>query len=148
MWANANDINQMFRTMGQVYSRINRLFPEYGRGSAIPSLNVTVQSGPRTNLYDAGDYFEMTVEVPGVTPEDLNLKVQGNYLEISGSRKSDTPEGYSAHRVEREATDFTRSYTLPSEVDTEKVEAQLANGLLTLTLPKSEEAKPTQIAIH
>lgn len=90
----------------------------------------------------------MQIEVPGIAREDLQLKIQGNYLEISGTRKSDAPEGYSAHRVERGTTSFTRSFTLPSDVDAAKVEAHLKNGLLTLTLPKEEEAKPRKITIN
>jgi HSP20 family protein len=132
--------------MDLLHNRMNRLFPEYGRSSAIPAWTVT-QGGPRTNLYDLGDSLEMKVEVPGVAKDALNVKVQGNYLEISGSRKSDAPNGYSSHRVERGTTSFTRSFTLPSDVDTSKVEAQLTNGVLTLTLPKLEAAKPKQISI-
>ena len=147
MWTRWNDIDRMFNAMDLLYNRINRLYPEYGRTWSWPAWNVE-QSGPRTNLYDAGDHLEMQVEVPGIAKEDLNIKVQGNYLEISGSRKADTPEGYSAHRVERGTTNFTRRFTLPSDVDTAKVEAQLTNGVLTLTLPKSEAAKPKQIAIN
>lgn len=146
MWTRWNDIDRVLNTMELLHNKINRLYPEYGRSWTFPAWDVS-QSGPRTNLYDAGDHLEMNIEVPGVAKEDLNIKVQGNYLEIGGSRKSDTPEGYSAHRVERGAINFTRSFTLPSDVDTAKVEAQLTNGVLKLTLPKSEAAKPKQIAI-
>lgn len=90
----------------------------------------------------------MKMEVPGMAKEDLNIKLQGNYLEIGGTRKPDTPEGYTVHRVERGTTTFTRSFTLPSDVDSDKVEARLGNGLLTLILPKSEAAKPKQIEIN
>lgn len=146
MWTRWSDIDRMFQTMDLLNSRMNRLFPEYGRSSAIPTGGVT-QGGPRTNLYNLGESLEMKIEVPGVAKDALSVKVQGNYLEISGSRKSDAPEGYSSHRVERGAASFTRSFTLPSDVDTSKVEAQLANGILTLTLPKLEAAKPKQITI-
>ncbi|HCP14231.1 MAG TPA: heat-shock protein Hsp20 [Peptococcaceae bacterium] len=146
MWTRWSDIDRMFNAMDLLQNRMNRLYPEYGRTWTLPTWNVA-QSGPRTNLYDAGDHLEMQVEVPGIAKEDLNVKIQGNYLEISGSRKSDTPEGYSAHRVERGTATFTRSFTLPADVDTAKVEARLTNGVLTLTLPKSEAAKPKQITI-
>jgi len=146
MWTKWSDIDRMFNAMDLLHNRMNVLFPEHGRSWAIPAWDAT-QSGPRTNLYDTGDRLEMRVEVPGIPKEDLNIKVQGNYLEISGSRKSDAPEGYSAHRVERGTTSFTRSFTLPSDVNTGKIEAQLVNGVLTLTLPKSEAAKPKQISI-
>jgi len=147
MWTRWSDMDRMFHTMDLLHNRMNRLFPEYGRSWTLPVLDVT-QAGPRTNLYDLGDHLEMKVEVPGIEKEALNVKVQGNYLEISGSRKPDAPKGYTSHRVERGTTSFTRSFTLPSDVDTGKVEAQLANGVLTLTLPKSEAAKPKQITIN
>lgn len=82
-----------------------------------------------------------------MTKDDLNIKIQGNYLEISGTRKSDAPEGYKVHRAEREAATFTRSFTLPSEIDAEKVNASLSDGILSLTLPKIEAAKPKQVSI-
>jgi HSP20 family protein len=147
MWTRWSDIDRMFQTMDLLQNRMNRLFPEYGGLSAIPTWSVA-QGGPRTNLYDLGDSLEMKVEVPGVEKDALNVKLQGNYLEISGSRKSDTPEGYASHRVERGTSSFSRSFTLPSDVDTGKVEAHLTNGILTLKLPKLEAAKPKQIAIN
>jgi len=137
----------MFNAMDLLHNRINRLYPDYGRAWNFPVWD-EVQSGPRTNLYDVGDHLEMKVEVPGIAKDDLNIKVQGNYLEISGSRKSEAPEGYSAHRVECGTSTFTRSFTLPSDVDTARVEAELTNGVLVLTLPKSEAAKPKQISIN
>lgn len=148
MWTRWNDIDRMFNTMDLLQNRMNRMFPDYDSPRRFPVAWDVPQSGPRANLYDAGDRLEMKVEVPGMTKDDLNIKIQGNYLEINGSSKSDTPEGYTVQRVERGATTFSRSFTLPSEVDSSKVEAKLANGLLTLTLPKAEAAKPKQISIN
>jgi len=147
MWTKLSDLDQMLQVMDLFQNRINRLHPEYARLRAIPAWDIA-QGGPKTNLYDEGDYLTMRVEVPGVARENLSVKIQGNYLEISGSRKSDAPEGYTAHRVERAAKTFTRSLTLPSDVDTGKVEAQMADGLLILTLPKLEAAKPKQVTIN
>ncbi len=148
MWSRWSDLDRMFSAMDQLHDRMNRMFAEYGRLRALPAAWDIGDAGPGTNLYDAGDHFEMRVEVPGMAKEDLNLKLQGNYLEIRGTRKADTPEGYSAHRVERGAASFTRSFTLPSEVDATKVEASLADGILTIKMPKSEAAKPRQITIN
>jgi len=147
MWTRWRDIDRMFNAMDQLQNRMNWMFPDYGRGRSFPAAWETAQNVPRTNLYDAGDHLAMKIEVPGISKEELKIKVQGNYLEVSGSRKSDAPEGYTAHRVERGSATFTRSFTLPSDVDTSKVEAELANGLLSLTLPKVEAAKPMQIEI-
>jgi HSP20 family protein len=98
-------------------------------------------------MYDTGENLEIRVEVPGIKREDLSIKLQGNYLEIRGTRKTETPEGYTAHRIERGATTFTRSFTLPAEVDSAQVEATLKDGILTLVLGKAEPAKPKQITI-
>jgi len=106
-----------------------------------------IEGSPNTNLYDQGEFFEVKAEVPGLTKANLNIRIQGNYLEMSGTRESDAPEGYKTHRCERGTTSFTRSFTLPTEVDVEKVDASLSNGILSLKLPKSEAAKPKQIAI-
>ncbi len=143
-----NDIDQMFHAMDMLQKRLSRIPAEFGRIAPFQSGWNVPQSGPSTNLYDAGEQLEMKIEVPGIPRENLNIKIQGNYLEVSGKRESDAPEGYSAHRVERGATTFTRSFTLPADVDSTKVEARLDNGLLTLILPKSEAAKPKQITIN
>ena len=78
---------------------------------------------------------------------DLKIKIQGNYLEIGGTRTVDKPEGYKVHRSERGTERFSRSFTLPDEVDADMVSATLKDGILYLTLPKSEAAKPRQIEI-
>ncbi len=147
MWTRLSDLDRMIHAMDLFQNRMNRLYPGYAKLRTAPAWDIT-QGEPKTNLYDAGDHLEMRVEVPGVAKDDLSVKVQGNYLEISGSRKSDEPEGYTVHRTERAVKSFTRSFTLPEDVDTRKVEAQMANGLLSLTLPKLEAAKPKQITIN
>lgn len=146
MWTRVNDIDRMFGAMDLLRSRMNRLFTDYDRSYGNYGWRA-VETTPRTNLYDNGDHFEIRFEVPGLSKEDMNIKIQGNYLELSGARKSDAPEGYKAHRVERNTATFTRSFTLPADVDVEKVEASLKDGILTMTLPKAEAAKPKQIDI-
>jgi len=86
--------------------------------------------------------------VPGLAKDEITIKIQGNYLEISGSKQVAAPEGYRVHRSERGATSFTRSLTLPADVDSQKVSALLKDGLLVLSLPKLEAAKPRQININ
>ena len=148
MWTRLNDFDRMFGTMDLLRSRMNRLFTDFDRAYGEDYGWRVAEGTPRTNLYDNGDTFEIRAEVPGLAKEELKIKIQGNYLEISGKRKSDAPEGYKAHRVERGAATFTRSFTLPSEVDVDKVAASLHDGLLFLTLPKAEVAKPRQIDIQ
>ena len=148
MWTNVNDIDRMFTAMDLFRSRMNRMFTDfdgsYGEGSGWR----VVGSFPKTNTYDTGESFQVFAEVPGVAKEDLNIRVQGNYLELSGTRKSEVPEGYKAHRVERDISSFSRSFTLAAEVDADRIEAVLKDGLLILVLPKAESAKPRQITIY
>lgn len=147
MWSRWNDIDRMFNAMNLLSTRMDRLMEDYGVSRPVPAAWIAAETTPRTNLYDEGDHFTVIAEVPGFTKENLDLKIQGNYLEINGTYKADTPEGYAAHRVERGSTSFNRSFTLPSDVAADKTEAVLKNGLLILTLPKSEAAKPKEITI-
>ncbi|WP_136806772.1 Hsp20/alpha crystallin family protein [Desulfosediminicola flagellatus] len=147
MWTRTNDIDRMFSAMDLLNSRMNRLFTEYDRSAGRDFRLRANNDTPKTNLYDLGDKLQLIAELPGVAKADLNVRIQGNYLELSGSRKSEVPEGYKAHRVERGSITFTRSFTLPTDVDSERVEAVLRDGVLTMNLPKIEAAKPKQITI-
>jgi HSP20 family protein len=147
MFARMSEIDRMFGAMDLLRTRMDRLFNEMHR----PYLNGPAftlgTNSPRTNLLENGDKFEVRAELPGISKDDISIKIQGNYLEISGKREIEKPEGFKSHRNERSATTFSRSFTLPDEVDAEKVEAALKDGILYLTLPKSEAAKPRQITI-
>ena len=153
MWMRASDLDRMFGAMDLLNARMNSTFWDLGRffgndyGMNDYGWMVT-EATPRTNLYDAGDHFEIMAEVPGLTRDDLSVRVQGNYVEISGTRKAETAEGYKAHCIERETAPFTRCFTLPVEVDAEKVDASLNNGILIMTLPKIEAVKPKQLTIN
>ena len=147
MWTRFSDIDRMFNAMDLFRSNLDRMFTDYDRSYGEDYGWKIINGAPRTNLFDNGDKLQVIAEVPGMSKEDLKVRIQGNYLELSGTRKSDAPEGYKAHRVERNITEFTRSFTLPSEVNADKIEALLRDGLLTLVLPKVEAARPKQINI-
>ncbi|MDJ0623245.1 MAG: Hsp20/alpha crystallin family protein [Desulfocapsaceae bacterium] len=148
MWTSIGDFDNMFRAMDLLRNRMNRVFPDLDRSFSDDfGYRLAADGSPRTNLYDSGDHFVVVAEVPGMTKDDIDVKIQGNYLELSGSRKIKSPEGYKIHRTESTTATFTRSFTIPSDVDVEKVDASLQNGLLTLKLPKAEAAKPKQINI-
>jgi len=147
MFTRMRDIDRMFGAMDLLQNKMDRIFGDFDRSFDLgPGLSFR-PSGPRTNFYENGDTFEIRVEVPGIEKDDLNVKIQGNYLEISGSRTNIAPDGYKIHRSERGENSFSRSFTLPSDVDSEKAEANLRDGILYLMLPKSEAAKPKQISI-
>lgn len=103
---------------------------------------------PLTNLTEDKDNYYVRAELPGVKGDELDIQVTGNNLAISGERKIATEEeGARYHRREREAGTFSRMIGLPGEVDTDKIEASLENGILTIVVSKAEIAKPKQISV-
>ena len=148
MFARISDLDRMFDAMSLLRSRFDHVFNDLDRPVRWGNNWAVGSNFPSTNLYDLGDRFELIAELPGISKDDIDIRIQGNYLEISGTRKADHPEGYTVHRAERAATTFSRSFTLPYEVDAAKVNATLKDGLLKMTLPKSEAAKPRQINIQ
>jgi HSP20 family protein len=109
-------------------------------------LNLT-GSWPQTNIYDNGEALVVEAVVPGVKNEDINLVVHEDVLTLSGERKPETFEGYTVHRAERRPIKFSRSFTLPTQVDFDKSYAQLKNGVLLVMLPKTPEAQPKRISV-
>ncbi len=143
------DLQRMLSSMDALRDRINLLTGDYS--DRLPSVEGVwgfADNWPKMNLYDNGEQLELKVELPGYAREDIHIKVQGNYLEISGSRTTTGPNGYTIHRQERENPTFTRSMTLPIEVDSSNATATIKNGILSLTLPKNVAARPQQISIR
>ena len=142
MFARWHDLDQMLGAMDLFRSRMNNVFNESDRHYSAGQGWTRTDNFPGINLCDTGDNLEFVAEVPGIAKENLNIKIQGNYLEISGTRQAEVPEGYKARRMERGQASFSRSFTLPYEVDANLVQATLKDGMLKMVLPKSEAAKP------
>ncbi|MGD2097648.1 MAG: Hsp20/alpha crystallin family protein [Desulfobacterales bacterium] len=102
---------------------------------------------PLINLTEDKDKYYVRAELPGVKADALDIQVTGNNLAVSGERKIAEEEGARYHRREREAGTFSRMIGLPGEVDTNKVEAKLENGILTVVVSKAEIAKPKKISV-
>ncbi|MBW1776042.1 MAG: Hsp20/alpha crystallin family protein [Deltaproteobacteria bacterium] len=103
---------------------------------------------PLVNLTENKDNFFIRAELPGVEKDDLEISATSNSVSISGERKiPQEEEGARYHRREREAGRFSRIITLGAEIQPDKVEAGLKNGVLTVTIPKAEIAKPKQITV-
>ncbi len=103
---------------------------------------------PAVNLYDVSDRYVLTAQLPGMTPEDLELSITGETLTVRGERKR--PEGVSDdsyRRQERQSGRWTRTVTLPDRVEGGSVTAGFSLGILTVTLPKAEGARPRQITV-
>jgi len=104
---------------------------------------------PAFDIYEDKDNFVVKAELPGMKKEDINVSLQDGNLIISGERKSETRnEGAEVYRSERFFGKFQRAVSLPAQVATNKVKADYKDGILTITLPKSEEAKPKQIEVN
>ena len=143
-----NEFPRTFVALDEFRRRINRAFEEteYSRGSQQTS-RWSWPNWPTLNLYDEGSELVLNAEVPGLSEQDIQLSINQNVLSISGERKLDAPEDHAIHRQERRAFKFARSVSLPCQVDTDKVAAQVKDGLLTVTMEKAKEALPRRITI-
>ena len=139
------ELRSPFEELEQMRRQIDRAFGDLsGRVLRAPIAGVF----PLTNVTEDNDNYYVRAELPGVKADELDLSVTGDSFSISGERRIPAEkENARYHRREREAGKFSRVITLPSQVDPEKVEARCAEGVLTVVLPKSEAAKPKQIAV-
>ena len=102
---------------------------------------------PALDLYESGDHFVAVVELPGMRKDVIDISLHDGTLTISGERKRESNNGETAQRTERYVGTFRRSIALPTRVDPSKVTATYQDGILKVTLPKAEEAKPKQIQV-
>ena len=103
---------------------------------------------PAVNLTEDTDNYYVRAELPGIRADALDIQAVGRNLTISGERIiSSEGENVRYHRREREAGKFSRIISLPGDIDTEKVDAKLANGMLMITVAKAEASKPKQITV-
>jgi len=104
---------------------------------------------PPINITQDDDNFYVRAEIPGIKPNDLSISTVRNRVSLAGRREIPREhDRASYHRRERAEGSFNRTVTLPTEIDADRVEAGYADGILTLTLPKAEEAKPRQINVR
>jgi len=109
-------------------------------------LNSTV-NGPAVSVYETKDEYVFQAELPGWTREQVSINFENQTLTLSGRRELQNGDGRQYHRVEGFYGQFTRSFTVPGSVDFGRVEAELRDGVLSVHLPKREEAKPRQIEV-
>ncbi len=103
---------------------------------------------PSVNVAETQTDYEVSVELPGMKPEDFHVELEGNELRISGEKKEDVEEkGKTYHRVERTRGEFLRVIPLNTAVKADQITAEYKNGVLNVKVPKAEEAKPRKIEI-
>jgi HSP20 family protein len=139
-----------FRELLSSQDRFNQLFNQtfsqaFGEGQELGSRTWA----PAVDIYEDDQHLVIKAELPGVDPKDVEVRVENHTLFLKGERKfeKETKEG-NYHRVERSYGSFSRTFSLPSTVNTENAQAEYKDGLLTLKLAKREEAKPKTIKIE
>ncbi len=139
-----------FRELQAFQKEMNRLFQDAFPGTS-PMRGEEALTGvwaPPVDISETVEHLTFTVEVPGFKQEDLSLNVEGGVLTLKGERTFEKKsEERNFHRVERSYGQFVRSFSLPANVDTSRINANLADGILTIEMPKREESKPKSIPI-
>jgi HSP20 family protein len=119
---------------------------ENGQRTAPQPNRQTEYVAPEVNIFETKDGYVVEAEMPGVNKDGLEITVEGNELTIIGHRTPDQALGQPLFR-ERRLTDYRRSFELDPAIDTAKVAAKIDQGILTVTLPKSEKVKPRKITV-
>jgi len=135
-----------FRELRRLQDEMDRLV-----GALAPAAGLAAPAAaggfPAVNVYAGRDGIAVVAELPGVAKEDPDVQAHRDTLTITGSRRPAAEQEGAYHRRERRSGAFTRSLQLPYRVDPDRIEAQLENGVLRLSLPRPEEDKPRRIAI-
>jgi HSP20 family protein len=128
-----------FRDMKSVEDDFDRLLGRaYSRNAWVPALDVR----------ETDDNFELTLDLPGIDPSAVSVNYEDGMLTVSGKRDfSEEQQGETWHRIERSFGTFARSVRLPRTADADKIEARFDKGVLTISVPKAETAKPRQIEV-
>ena len=136
-----------FREFITLQDRMNRLFRDQQSGQE-ESLTTTTFAPP-VDVYEDEHNITLKIEVPGIDEKDIDVRIENNTLTVHGERKFEKEEKEENYRrVERQYGSFTRTFTLPTTVDTENVQANYDKGVLKIKLAKKAEAKPKQIKVN
>ena len=139
-----------WREMPTLQNRFNRLFddPFFRVGQMDDDAGMGLWN-PAVDLYEKDDHFMIKAELPGVDKKDIKIDLQDRLLTLSGERTYDNEvkeENY--YRRERSYGKFQRAFTLPADVDSDKIKAEFKDGVLQIEVPKPEEKKAKQVTVH
>ena len=139
-----------FRDLMDIQGELNRLFGRTYAGGDVSAPALTGGAWtPPLDVYEEKDKLVVTVELPGIEPEKVDVSVEDHTLTVRGEREFNTEiKEENFHRIERRYGSFTRAMTLPPTADSEHIKATFDKGVLTLEVPKREEAKPRRIEIE
>lgn len=137
-----------FRDLITLREKMNRLFEEAFTSRGEERDLVSSTWTPSVDIYETENALVLNAEVPGIDEGDIEIKIEDNTLTIKGERKFEKEtkeENY--HRIERAYGSFYRSFTLPHNVDQDRIEAEHENGILKITMPKKPELKPRKVKV-
>ena len=139
----------LLREMSRMQREMDALFRGLGTGRLSGDAGHALRDWPRINLREDAEHLYVEALLPGIEPEKLDMNVLGNTLTLTGERTGVEAEknGQTWHRRERGTGKFLRTIELPVAINPEQVKAEYRNGLLLVTLPKVEEARPKRISI-
>lgn len=137
------DLPASGRRFSELRQDLDRVFGSYEQSLNEPHA----QSSGIAQLRDVGNDLVVTVDLPGISKKDVELTISGNNIFIRAARTLSPPEGYTAHRRERRSFRFEQAFQLPVPVEAKTAVANLQDGLLTVTLPKSPSAQAKQITV-
>ena len=148
---NLTQRDPMLDLLHQLNHRIGRIYntePQRTFEWQVPEATTTAWL-PLVDIFEEPDVIRLVAEVPGVRPEDVKISVEGSLLTIKGTKEQVTEEkAEKVHRYERTYGAFERTFTLSASIDANKIKATYNLGVLTITLPKAETAKPHLITIE
>ena len=137
-----------FRELDRLQDEMNRLFTGWTRGWANGEPDNSTVWAPLVDIFENEEAVTLKAELPGVDPKSVDIQLENNVLTLKGERKFDgDAEKENVLRMERPYGNFSRSFSISSVVDDSKITAKFDSGVLTVTLPKKEQAKPKRIQI-
>jgi HSP20 family protein len=140
---------QPWNLMNQFRQDMDKFFDHYDRQSEDQSAIATSAWLPAVDIKEEAQQFVIQADIPGVDPKDIELSMENAVLTIKGERQSENQdEGKNYKRVERTSGSFYRRFSLPDTADPEKISANGKNGVLQISIPKRELAKPRKITVQ
>jgi len=138
-----------FRGLQSLQNDMNKIFDEFFRGDNVAGDSFLNRDwNPAVDIVEHKDQYILKAEIPGMKKDDVKITLENNVLTIRGEKKNEVEQkDEHFHRIERSYGSFERSFTIPGTIKTNDIDAQYKDGILTLTLPKAEEAKSKMIDV-
>lgn len=141
MWNIWPDYDRQAQSLDALRQRMDQVFAEVANDANVDTWQ------PRAVATDTETGYALTLDVPGFADKDIQVTVHGDEVTVQGALKTEWPNDWTAHRLERGVLEFSRTFNFPTALDAEGATAAVRNGVLNVTLPKSAAARPRQISV-